>query len=345
MFKIKLNFEERTMKTGYRLMLAATLLAMVAPFTAAAQPTLLVSDLQGTQGSAVGPDGALYVTEGAAGRLVRVDPQTGALTTVASGFPLSAIGIGGAVDVAFIGQTAYVLVTLVASDLNDVFGPGTVPDGQVVGVYRVDGPDSYTIIADIGAHSLANPPSGFGFFLPTGVHYAMEVFRGGLLVTDGHLNRVLWITLDGEISIFMSFGNIVPTGLEVHGNTVYMAEAGPVPHEPADGKIVAFGPKSTEAVEVASGAPLMVDVKFGRGQKLYALAQGTWNEAFEGSPAIPEDGSLLEVNADGSLTVLAHGLNIPTSFQFIGNTAYIVTLTGEIWKLENVSDPPFGVRR
>jgi hypothetical protein len=333
------------MKTSSRLMLAATLLAMVAPFTAAAQPTLLVSDLQGTQGSAVGPDGALYVTEGAAGRLVRVDPQTGAVTTVASGFPLSAIGIGGAVDVAFIGQTAYVLVTLVASDLNDVFGPGTVPDGQIAGVYRVDGPNSYTIIADIGAHSLANPPSGFDFFLPTGVHYAMEVFRGGLLVTDGHLNRVLWITLDGEISVFMSFGNIVPTGLEVHGNTVYMAEAGPVPHEPADGKIVAFGPKSTEAVEVASGAPLMVDVKFGRGQKLYALAQGTWNEAFEGSPAIPEDGSLLEVNADGSLTVLAHGLNIPTSFQFIGNTAYIVTLTGEIWKLENVSDPPFGVRR
>lgn len=330
------------MQTRFRPALAATLLALAIPLTATAQPTLLASGLQGTQGSAIGPDGALYVTEGAVGRLTRIDPQTGAATTVASGFPLAAIGIGGAADVAFIGNTPYVLVTLVASDLNDVFGPGTVPDGQIVGVYRVDGPDSYTIIADIGAHSLAHPPSGFDFFLPTGVHYAMEVFRGGLLVTDGHLNRVLWITLDGEISVFMSFGNIVPTGLEVHGNTVYMAEAGPVPHDPADGKVVAFGPRSTEAVDVASGAPLMVDVKFGRGQKLYALAQGTWNGQFEGSPAFPETGFLLEVNADGSLTVLADGLNIPTSFQFIGNTAYIVTLTGEIWKLDNVSGPPFG---
>lgn len=330
------------MKTRFRPALAAALLALAIPLTATAQPTLLASGLQGTQGSAIGPDGALYVTEGAVGRLTRIDPQTGAATTVASGFPLAAIGIGGAADVAFIGNTPYVLVTLVASDLNDVFGPGTVPDGQIVGVYRVDGPDSYTIIADIGAHSLAHPPSGFDFFLPTGVHYAMEVFRGGLLVTDGHLNRVLWITLDGEISVFMSFGNIVPTGLEVHGNTVYMAEAGPVPHDPADGKVVAFGPRSTEAVDVASGAPLMVDVKFGRGQKLYALAQGTWNGQFEGSPAFPETGFLLEVNADGSLTVLADGLNIPTSFQFIGNTAYIVTLTGEIWKLDNVSGPPFG---
>lgn len=330
------------MQTRFRPALAAALLALAIPLTATAQPTLLASGLQGTQGSAIGPDGALYVTEGAVGRLTRIDPQTGAATTVASGFPLAAIGIGGAADVAFIGNTPYVLVTLVASDLNDVFGPGTVPDGQIVGVYRVDGPDSYTIIADIGAHSLAHPPSGFDFFLPTGVHYAMEVFRGGLLVTDGHLNRVLWITLDGEISVFMSFGNIVPTGLEVHGNTVYMAEAGPVPHDPADGKVVAFGPRSTEAVDVASGAPLMVDVKFGRGQKLYALAQGTWNGQFEGSPAFPETGFLLEVNADGSLTVLADGLNIPTSFQFIGNTAYIVTLTGEIWKLDNVSGPPFG---
>jgi hypothetical protein len=333
------------MKTGFRLALTLALLAMAIPLTATAQPTLLVSGLEGTSGSAVGPDGALYVTEGAIGQLTRIDPETGAATPVASGFPLAAIGIGGAADVAFIGNTPYVLVTLVASDLNDIFGPGTVPDGQVVGIYRVDGPDAYTIIADIGAHSLANPPSGFDYFLPTGVHYAMETFRGGFLVTDGHLNRVLWVTLDGEISEFMAFGNIVPTGLEVHGNTVYMAEAGPVPHDPADGKIVSFGPKSSDATEVASGAPLMVDVKFGRGQKLYALAQGTWNQQFEGSPAFPETGYLLEVNADGSLTVLADGLNIPTSFQFIGNTAYIVSLTGEVWKLDNVSSPPFGRAR
>lgn len=333
------------MKTRFQPALAAALLALIIPWAATAQPSLLTSGLEGTSGSGLGPDGALYVTEGAAGRLTRIDPQTGAATTVASGFPLSAIGIGGAADVAFIGNTPYVLVTLVAEDLNDIFGPGTVPDGQVVGIYRVDGPNDYTIIADIGAHSLANPPSGFDFFIPTGVHYAMEPYRGGFLVSDGHLNRVLWVTLDGEISVFMPFGNVVPTGLEVHGNTVYMAKAGPVPHAPADGKIVAFGPKSVEAADVASGAPLMVDVKFGRGQTLYALAQGTWNGEFEGSPAFPGTGYLLEIGAGGDLTVRADELNIPTSFQIIGNTAYIVTLTGEIWKLEDVANPPFGRAR
>ena len=64
---------------------------------------LFVFGLQGASGSTIGPDGALYVTEGAVGRISRVDLSTGAVTTFASGLPESIIGIGGAIDVAFIG--------------------------------------------------------------------------------------------------------------------------------------------------------------------------------------------------------------------------------------------------
>src|SRR5262245_2292015 len=84
-----------------------------APPTSAPHATLLASGLQGTIGSTIGPDGALYVPEGAAGRISRVDPQTGQITTFASGLPPSIIPIGGPIDIAFIGNTAYVLVTLV----------------------------------------------------------------------------------------------------------------------------------------------------------------------------------------------------------------------------------------
>jgi hypothetical protein len=335
------------MNMSFRSVLVAVVLAMILPLAANAQPSLLVSGLEGTSGSALGPDGALYVTEGAAGRLSRIDTQTGAVTTVATGLPPSVIGIGGAIDVTFIGQTPYVLVTLVGADLDDIFGPGTAPNGgAIVGIYRIDGPTSYTIIADIGAHSLANPPTEytFDYFLPTGVQYAIETYRGGFLVSDGHLNRVLWVTLDGEISVFQSFGNIVPTGLEVHGNTVYMAEAGPAPHAAADGKVVSFTARSSGATEVASGGPLMVDVKFGRGRTLYALSQGDWDQQFEGSPALPETGALWEITSDGGLAMIADGLNIPTSFQVLGNTAYIVTLLGEVWQLDGLSAPPFGAR-
>ena len=321
-------------------LLCAVLLAFT-PLIVSAQPTLLADGLASGSGSTVGPDGALYVTEGAVGRVSRIDPGTGEVTTFASGLPPFVIGVGGAMDVAFIGQTAYVLVTVVATDLN-IFGPLVPEPGNIVGIYRIDGPDSYTVIADIGAYNLANPPTGFSFVIPTGVQYAMDVFRHGFLVTDGHLNRVLWVTLDGEISEFIAFGNIVPTGLTVRGNEVYMTQAGPIPHDPQDGKIVTFGPKSSFATDLAAGARLMVDVQLGRGQKIYGLSQGEWNGMGDGSPAIPDDGSLLEVNEDGTLTVLVDGLDIPTSFQVIGNDAFVVTLLGEVWRIEDISAPPFG---
>jgi hypothetical protein len=320
-------------RSGWLVLLLLGLLALVAPSAAsAASPSRdatayrLVTGLEGGAGSTIGPDRALYVTETAAGRVTRVDPKTGATTTYASGLPKSIIGLGGAMDIAFIGRTAYVLVTLVGPD---------VGGGDVVGIYRVDGPSSFTVVADIGAFSIANPPAT-AFDVPSGVQYALQPYRGGFLVTDGHLNRVLRVTLDGQVSVLRAFGNIVPTGLEVRGGTIYMAEAGPVPHLPEDGKVVAFRPKSTTVREVASGSPLLVDVEFGRGHRLYALSQGIFGGGPAGSPALPNTGALVKVNRDGTFTVVIDGLNQPTSLEFIGKTAYVVTLGGEIWKIKGV---------
>lgn len=296
--------------------------------------TLLTSGLESGSGSTVGPDGALYVTEGATGNVLRVDPQTGSTTTFATGLPDQLISIGGVMDIAFMDDTAYVLVTLVGPELG-----GNPLD--VVGIYRVDGPNQFTVIADIGAWSLLHPPVT-PFFAPTGVQYAIQSYRGGFLVTDGHHNRVLRVTPDGEISELIAFGNIVPTGLEVWGNTIYMAEFGPVPHNPQDGKVISFDYDLPSSIQVASGVPLLVDVEFGLGRKLYALSNGVYSGSGEGSPGVPDTGSLVEVNSDGTFTVITTGLDRPTSLEFIGNTAYVITLTGEIWKIENVSNPPFG---
>lgn len=177
----------------------------------------------------------------------------------------------------------------------------------------------------------------------------MEPFRGGLLVTDGHHNRVLWVSLNGDISEFKGFGNIIPTGLEVHGKTVYMAQAGELPHETENGSaVISIDAKSLATTEVGSGAPLLVDIEVGLGRTLYALAQGRWTGFFgpdPGSPADPMTGSLSRINADGSFTEIVGGLNLPTSMEFIGNSAYIVNLIGEIWVIDDVSDPPFGKSR
>lgn len=293
-----------------------------------ASPKLFVSGLQGTLGSVIGPGGDLFIPEAALGVISRIDPRTGRKTTFASGFPqlIPAVGIGGVVDVVFSGRKAYALVTLVSSD---------VGGNSIDGIYRIDGPNNYTIIADIGAFNLAHPPTGFDFFVPTGVLYAIQQYHGGFLVTDGHFNRILYITRNGDISVFKAFDNIVPTGLEVEGNRIYLAESGPVPHLPENGKVVSFSQKSSVKT-IASGAPLLVDVEFGRHKTLFAISQGDFGGGDPGAPALPNTGSLVKVKGNGSFETIAKNLNLPTSLELINNTAYVVTLTGEIWTIKNI---------
>ena len=309
--------------------------------------------LGAASGSAVGPGGDLYVAQPAAGQIWRVDPRTGESTLYASGLPqrFADLPFGGVMDVAFMGSKAYALVSVVGSSFPaNLFecDPGTV------GIYRIDGPSSSTLVADIGTFALENPPpAGLGIanVVQCGVQYALEPFRGGFLVTDGHHNRVYRVGLDGSVAQIIQFGDVVPTGLAVHGNTVYLAEAGPVPHEPQNGKIAAFEPGSSTATTVATGARLAVDVEIGRGQTLFALSQGLWTcsdpdetdcpeEA--GAPANPNTGALMRANPDGTFTTIESGLNLPSSFEIIGTTAYVVTLGGEVVKIEDVASPSYG---
>jgi hypothetical protein len=279
-------------------------------------------------GSTVGPDGALYVTDGKAGRVLRVNPWSGATKTVVEGLPPSTAGIGGAMDVAFRGHTMYVLVTLV--------GPGFGQPDAVDGIYRIDRHGDATPVADIGTWSVDNPPPT-DFFIPTGVQYSMQAFRGGFAVADGHHNRVLYVPRHGEVSQLIQFPNTVPTGLETAGPLIFVGKAGPVPHLPENGMVQVFTPGSAAHV-VASGAPLITDVEFGP-LGLYALSQGIWtldptNPANEGQPASPDTGSIVRANRRGGFDTVIGGLDRPTSMEFIGRTAFVVTLTGTVLRIE-----------
>ena len=80
----------------------------------------------------------------------------------------------------------------------------------------------------------------------------------------------------------------------------------------------------------------------GRGSTLFALAQGFWDGPYEGAPAQPETGALVRLNGDGTFTEVIGGLDRPTSLEIIKNTAYVVTIDGEIWTIDNIAGPPFG---
>jgi hypothetical protein len=291
-------------------------------------------------GSTIGPGGALYVTDGVAGAVLRIDRRSGRVTPYADGLPPKAfpgVDIGGPVDVAFAGRTAYVLVTLVSGT---IFGePFGDPEAEN-GLYRIERDGSNTLVADLGQWSVDNPPEP-AFFVDTGVHFALEPYRGGFLVTDGHHNRVLWVDRHGSIHEFATFGNEVPTGLETAFGRVFVAQMGPIPHRPEDGKVVAVR-SGREPREVANGASMLIDVERGPHGKLYGLAHGQWDGVGEGSRAVPDTGRLVVVGRHGDLTPVVDGrgqelvLDRPTSVEFVGATAYVVSVTGDVYRVDGL---------
>ena len=291
-------------------------------------------------GSTIGPGGALYVTDGVAGAVLRIDSRSGAVTPFADGLPPKAFpgfDIGGPVDVAFAGGTAYVLVTLVSGKLGEEpFGDPEAKNG----LYRIERDGSNTLIADLGQWSVDNPPEP-AFFVDTGVHFALETYRDGFLVTDGHHNRVLWVDRHGAIQEVATFENVVPTGLETAAGQIYVTQMGPIPHLPADGKVVALRAGS-EPREVANGASMLIDVERGPHGRLYGLSQGQWDGIGEGSRALPNTGRLVVVADDGDLTPVVNDngqelvLDRPTSVEFNGTTGYVVSVTGDVYRVDGL---------
>jgi len=291
-------------------------------------------------GSTIGPDGALYVTDGVEGAVLRIDPRSGQVAPYASGLPPKAftgVDIGGPVDVAFAGRTAYVLVTLVSGQIaGEPFGDPAAKNG----LYRIERDGSSTLVADLGQWSVDHPPAP-AFFVDTGVQFALEPYLGGFLVTDGHHNRVLWVDRHGSIHELATFGNVVPTGLETAFGLVLVSQLGPIPHRPEDGKVVAVG-QGGESREVASGASMLIDVEWGPHGKLYGLSQGQWDGVGEGSRALPNTGRLVVVGRHGDLSPVVDGrgqelvLDRPTSVEFSGDTAYVVSVTGDVYRVDGL---------
>jgi hypothetical protein len=287
----------------------------------------------------------LYVTDSTDGRIQRVDPRRGTVTTFADGLPLQIEGVigGGVADVAFLGRTAYVLVAGVSEFWTELIGSPNAPAAE--GVYRLDrvgsGDTRATLIADIYTWSEDNPPQNTEYFVPGGFTYAMEPYKHGFLVTDAHHNRVLRVRLDGGISVFTDFAaNVVPTGLERLGAAVLIGQAGPIPHTPETGRVVGLWRGGGHVKHLASGAPLLVDVEVGRRHQLYGLAQGDWpyegEPGKEGFPAAPNTGSLMVADRHGQFRSLVSGLDRPTTFELIGKTAFVVTITGKVLRISGL---------
>lgn len=316
--------------------------------------TKIAEGLQGTIGATVGPDGALYVAEagtggdtevtppedfpadepvptfGLTGRVSRIDPETNARTTVASGIGSlgGPEGAGGAVDVAFMGNTMYVLTTGSANE----FGQEDWPNG----IYRASG-SNIELVADISAFNDANPVE-FPDAGPGGNPFALDVRGNEFIVTDGNFNRILRVSNTGTISILHAFDNVVPTGIEA-GSTgpILMTQFSSFPHTADKSFVVSVAMPSGTVATVAGGFAQLIDVENGPGGT-YVLQFGSTDTSPDGDPF---SGKILTLSGS-TLSPLVTGFMLPTSLDFSGDTAYVTTLLGEVWQIENFStvEPP-----
>jgi hypothetical protein len=281
------------------------------------------------RGLKFGPDGYLYVAEAGiggttssatfscmqapppfgpyfgsttGGRISKVSPA-GVRTTVTTQLPTSLSGIGdimGPADVAFIGNTLYVLVNAGCSK-----GVPSMP----AGVYRINANGSPTLVADLSAWQAAHPVAvpEPGDFEPDGAWYSMVAVGNDLYALEPNHGELVKVQLNGTVSRVVDFsatmGHMVPTGLDYNGN-FYVGNLGTFPIT-GQSMLMKVSPNGSVHT-LATGLSAIVSV----------VVSKPWTYVLEltaGSPfPQPGAGRVSAIAANGVSQVIAGGLNLPT---------------------------------
>ena len=301
--------------------------------------SVITTGLNYPRGLKFGPDGNVYVAEAGTGptalcstrscaslqpnvfspyfgcatggRISRIDPSTGNRVTVVDNLPTS-VGTNadgtkadffGPADVAFIGNTLYVL--------QSGAGCGHGVPSSTNGIYRINSDGSHTMIADLGSWSVAHPgahnePDDYA---PEGNWYSMAVAQNNFYALEPNHGNFVKVGLDGSIhevvDISASEGHIVPTAVAYKGN-FFVGDVGvfPITGISSVFKITPSGIMK----KIATGFSAIVGLVADKNSNIYVLEM-TANNLFP----TPGAGRIRKINANGTVEDVISGLNLPTA--------------------------------
>ncbi|MFN8633231.1 MAG: ScyD/ScyE family protein [Chloroflexota bacterium] len=330
-------------------MAAAMLLVLAGAGPAAAQQSaqieVLVSGLNNPRGLTMGPDGAVYITEagragdeavkagfyhvpfniGRSARVTRVLPD-GTWQVVLDNLPSvkTPDDVFGATGVAFVDDTLYVLTAAGGRDVGDPSYDNAI--------LRVSPSGAVDTLVNITQLNYQNPPLArlrdLRADVEGGVPFGLTAMGGRLYATDGNLETVTEVNLDGTTRrlVELPASNRVLVGLTgAPDGSLWVAEYGPLPHQPGASKISRLTLDGEMTVAWA-GLTEAIQVAFGPDGSAYVLQ-------FASRSRVTSSGSLIRRWPDGHLETLATGLNYPTGLALGPDGSFYVSENGH--KSEN----------